>query len=197
MYYRISGAPFTVRNAEEKKEFIDAINADSNFSRHLVCRGVDAEQFTGKVNGVVVCEKNNPNKVYVFKCDGNFPTLKLYQRTSSVIHVVEFPTNKTIREETVPEKAEEKKVKEVQEVESVAVEKIEEPELPKVEEIVEKTPDSEPVVEYRQPEGQFLPDEIVVPDVVEEQEEESQEPEIPMEEESQPKHRKRSRKKKS
>lgn len=196
MYYRISGAPFTVRNAEEKKEFIDIINTDPNFTRHLICRGVDAEQFTGKVNGVVVCEKNNPNKVYVFKCDGNFPTLKLYQRTSSVIHVVEFPTNKTVQEESVPEKTEEKKIEEIQKVEPVTVEKIEEPEPPKVEEVVE-TPDPEPVVEYKEPEGQSLPDEIIVPDVVEEQEEEPQEPEVPMEEESQPKPKRRSRKKKS
>ena len=77
MYYRISGAPFTVKTADEKQEFMNAINSDSSFSKHLVCRGINAEQFTGKVNGVVVGEKDNPNKVYIFNCEGNFPTLKL------------------------------------------------------------------------------------------------------------------------
>ena len=93
MYYRITGAPFTVRNAKEKKEFIEAINADENFSKHLICRGLNAEQFTGKVGGIVVAEKDNKNKVYIYNCEGNFPTLKLYQPSSSVVHVIEFPVS--------------------------------------------------------------------------------------------------------
>ena len=93
MYYRISGAPFTIKNAEEKKEFIDVINSDEIFSKHLVCRGVTAEQFTGKITGITVCEKENPNKVYIFICEGNFPTLKLYQRTSPVVYPIEFPVS--------------------------------------------------------------------------------------------------------
>lgn len=91
MYYRISGAPFTIKTPEEKKEFLDIINSDSIFSEHLLCRGVDIEQFTGKVNSVVVGERDNPNRVYIFKCEGNFPTLKLYQKTSSVVYAIEFP----------------------------------------------------------------------------------------------------------
>ena len=108
MYYRISGAPFTVKNADEKKELIKAINADSNFSKHLVCRGIDAEQFTGKLNGVVVVEKDNPNKVYIFTCEGNFPTLKLYQRSSAVVYIIEVPVSKA--GQTVVEKSEETNV---------------------------------------------------------------------------------------
>ena len=105
MYYRISGAQFTIRSAEEKKDFIDIINKNKSFSNHLVCRGVNAEQFTGKVNGVVVCEKDNPSKVYIFSCEGNFPTLKLYQRTSSVVYIIEFPVSK--KRQTVIEKVKE------------------------------------------------------------------------------------------
>lgn len=107
MYYRISGAQFTIKSAEEKKDFINIINKDSNFSNHLVCRGINAEQFTGKVNGVVVCEKDNPSKVYVFNCEGNFPTLKLYQRTSSVVYIIEFPVSN--KGQVVLEKQEEEK----------------------------------------------------------------------------------------
>ena len=187
MYYRISGAPFTVRNAEEKKEFIDTINADSNFTRHLVCRGVDAEQFTGKVNGVVVCEKDMPSKVYVFKCDGNFPTLKLYQRTSSVVYVIEFPVNKVVQEPVA------------------AVEQVEEPveqEVPQVEEVVENV--VEPAAEFEIPEEVVVvntfeqPEETIVVDdeniVIQEAEET---PEAPAEENPQPKPKRRGRKKKS
>ena len=93
MYYRINGAPFTVKNADEKQELINAINSDAAFAKHLICRGINAEQFTGKLNGVVVGEKDNPNKVYVFTCEGNFPTLKLYQRFSSVVYIIELPVN--------------------------------------------------------------------------------------------------------
>lgn len=95
MYYRINGAPFTIKSAEEKQDLINAINMDSNFSKHLVCRGLNAEQFTGKVTGVVVGEKGNPNKVYIFTCEGNFPTLKLYQRSSAVIYIIELPVSET------------------------------------------------------------------------------------------------------
>lgn len=115
MYYRISGAPFTVKNADEKKELIEAINADSNFSKHLVCRGIDAEQFTGKLNGVVVVEKENPNKVYIFTCEGNFPTLKLYQRSSAVIYIIEVPVS--MDGQTVVEKKEETEVAPIEKVE--------------------------------------------------------------------------------
>jgi len=93
IYYRISCAPFTVRSDEEKKAFIDIINADENFSKHLICRGVNAEQFTGRVNTVLVGEKENTNKVYVFNCEGTFPTLKLYSKRSAVVYDIEFPTN--------------------------------------------------------------------------------------------------------
>ena len=123
MYYRISGAPFTVKNADEKKELIKAINADSNFSKHLVCRGIDAEQFTGKLNSVVVVEKENPNKVYIFTCEGNFPTLKLYQRSSAVIYIIEVPVSKD--GQTVVEKKEEIEMAPKEEPDAAPIEKVE------------------------------------------------------------------------
>ncbi len=145
MYYRISGAQFTIKSADEKKEFIKTINEDRNFSNHLVCRGVNAEQFTGKVNGVVVCEKDNPNKVYIFNCEGNFPTLKLYQRTSSVVYIIEFPISK--KGQTVVEKVEEVK-EESSAAESETQEIVEEETIVEpVEEKTEEEPVSEPETE--------------------------------------------------
>ena len=94
MYYRINGAPFSIKDAKEKQEFINVINDDAIFSKHLFCCGVSAEQFTGRVDGVVVHDKDNPKRIYTFKCEGNFPTLKLYQRTSNVVYVIEFPVSK-------------------------------------------------------------------------------------------------------
>ena len=139
MYYRISGAPFTIKNAEEKKEFINIINSDINFSRHLVCRGIDAERFSGKVNGVVVCEKENPSKIYVFKCDGNFPTLKLYQRTSAVIYIIEFPVKNSKPTVGLEEKTE--KTNEITSIENEIIVKdeiVEEPNIQELEEATEK-----------------------------------------------------------
>jgi len=133
MYYRISGAPFTVKNADEKKELIEAINADSNYSKHLVCRGIDAEQFTGKLNSVVVVEKENPNKVYIFTCEGNFPTLKLYQRSSAVIYIIEVPVSKD--GQTVVEKKEEIETPPKEEPEVAPIEKVEEEKKPEEDEI--------------------------------------------------------------
>lgn len=133
MYYRISGAPFTVKNADEKKELIEAINADSNFSKHLVCRGIDAEQFTGKLNSVVVVEKENPNKVYIFTCEGNFPTLKLYQRSSAVIYIIEVPVSRD--GQTVVEKKEETEMAPKEEPDAAPIEKVEEEKKPEEDEI--------------------------------------------------------------
>ena len=141
MYYRISGAQFTIKSADEKKEFIKTINEDRNFSNHLICRGVNAEQFTGKVNGIVVCEKNNPNKVYIFNCEGNFPTLKLYQRTSSVVYIIEFPISK--KGQTIVEKVEE--IKEESSAAESETQEIVEEETPV--EPTEEEPVSEPETE--------------------------------------------------
>ena len=148
MYYRISGAQFTIRSAEEKKDFIDIINQDKNFSNHLVCRGVNAEQFTGKVNGVIVCEKDNPNKVYIFSCEGNFPTLKLYQRTSSVVYIIEFPVSKKGQIVLEAPKEEEPKKEELPPAAvSDAIIIDDDVEIVKVEEPVEEIPVEEPQVE--------------------------------------------------
>ncbi len=161
MYYIISGAPFSIKDTDEKKEFLDIINKDSIFSEHLVCRGVNAEQFTGKVNDIIVSEKSNPNKVYVFKCDGNFPTLKLYQKSSAVVYAIEFPVKETpvIEDPTVIPKepvsnpaAEEKTPLEVvSEVTEVVANLA--AELPVVEE-----PKSEPAAEFQPLQDAFSSD---------------------------------------
>ena len=194
MYYRISGAQFTIRSAEEKKDFIDIINKDKNFSNHLVCRGINAEQFTGKVNGAVVCEKDNPNKVYIFSCEGNFPTLKLYQRTSSVVYIIEFPVSKEgqIVLEKEPEPAVEEEPKPI-EPEQKQEEQVVEPEKP----VVETEPDF--IVAKPQPDPFENP--LFSEFVVESEEEspineESENQEEPVQEE-QPVKKKRGRRKKS
>ena len=136
MYYRISGAPFTVKSAEEKQEFIDVINADPAFSKHLICRGINVEQFTGKVTGVAVGEKDHPNRIYIFKCDGNFPTLKLYQKSSPVVYAIVFPMKerKIIHDPTVipePKPAAENKIEEAVKKTAEVIQKMEvkEPEV--------------------------------------------------------------------
>ena len=122
MYYRISGAPFTIKNNDEKKEFLDIINSNQTFSDHLVCRGVNVEQFTGKVNGVIISEKDNPNRVYVFKCDGNFPTLKLYPKFSAAVYVIEFPVSSNKQVIVESEKTIVNKLEEVNDEEEIVVE---------------------------------------------------------------------------
>ena len=185
MYYRISGAQFTIKSAEEKKEFIDTINKDSNFSNHLVCRGINAEQFTGKVNGVVVCEKDNPNKVYIFNCEGNFPTLKLYQRTSSVVYIVEFPVSK--KGQLVLDKPEEEKEPEPV-VEEVKPEPVYVPEEVNIDDLVveEELQVIDEPVQVEQPEVQEEETPVDEPETQEE----------PVQEE-QPVRKKRGRRKKS
>ena len=170
-YYRISGAPFTVKDAEEKQEFMNIINADPTFSEHLICRGINVEQFTGKVNGVAVGEKDHPNRVYIFKCEGNFPTLKLYQKTSAVVYAIEFPVKEkpvivdpTVIPEVKP--AAEKKVEKVVEEAAKVVREVESevvaepaPVEEKVEVVVEPVKEElQPAAEFEQPVDVFSAD---------------------------------------
>ena len=149
MYHRVNGVQFTIKNPDEKKKFMEVVNADAAVSKNFKCIGIEVEQFTGKIKSVLLQVKGS-SKVNTFTVAGEFPTLKLISLESNHTYFVEFPkvsqaemkVKKPVihkirhKKMEVVEVKEEKKVEEKKVEEAVPPAEIEKPaEEPQVEEV--------------------------------------------------------------
>ena len=146
IYHRVNGVQFSIKNPDEKKEFMRVINEDAAVSKNFKCIGVEAEQFTGKIKSVLLQVKGS-SKVNTFTVAGEFPTLKLVSLESNHTYFVEFPKvsqaevaikKPAVKHQiTLPKKMEVVEVKE--EKKPVEEVRVEEP-AAKIEELVAEAP---------------------------------------------------------